>query len=286
MSNVMILADSTCDLSYALLNRYGIRIIPLNIVMDGKSYADGLEITPNQIYEWADANNTTPKTAAPGMDYVAEVLQPLLAEGNDLIFLGISEKMSTTCNVVRLVGQELCETLPGRIFVVDTQNLTTGAGMLVLRAAELARQGKTAEEIVASVEADREKVRASFVVDTLTYLARGGRCSTVTALMGGMLRLHPMIQVKDGAMGVCKKYRGSLRVALNQYVNDLEPALRQADPRIAFITHGGCDEDIIEEMRQRVEALNYFEEVHVTHAGGVVCSHCGYGTLGVLYCEK
>lgn len=280
MSKIKIIADSTCDLSADLLEKYEIDIIPLCIVMDDVSYFDGIEITPDEIYKWADENKTTPKTAAVSFDKSIECIRPYAEAGDDIIYFGISSSMSTTCNVIRLVAEELEY---DRIFIVDSQNLSTGIGLQVLRAAEMVKEGKAAEEIVESIENDRKLVRASFVVDTLTYLARGGRCSSATALLGNALKLHPEIVVKDGSMGVNKKYRGQIDSALMKYTKDLKEELLQADPKRVFITHSGCEAETIDKIRTYLEELNYFEEILVTRAGGVISSHCGPKTLGVLF---
>ena len=283
MKKIRIVADSTCDLTKDLLERYEITTIPLCIVMDEKSYYDGEEVTPDEIYKWAGTNNTTPKTAAVSFDKALDVLKPMMEAGDDIIFFGIASGMSTTCNVIRLIGEQ---EEYDRLFVVDSQNLSTGIGHLVVKAAELVREGKTAEEIVEIVNVARARVKSSFVVDTLTYLARGGRCSAASAMLGSMLKLHPMIVVKDGAMGASKKYRGSIDSALQKYAKDLKEELLTAEPDRVFITHSGCKEETIAAVYQFVEELQYFKEIHITRAGGVVSSHCGPGTLGILYCTK
>lgn len=283
MKNVKIIADSTCDLSEELLQKYNISVIPLCIVMGDKSYYDGTEIVPEQIYQWADEHHTTPKTAAVTFEKTAEVLKPFMDANADIIFFGISTEMSTTCNVVRMVAEEQGY---DRVFVIDSRNLSTGIGLQVLKAAELAQAGKTAEEIVTMIEGARDRVRASFVVDTLTYLARGGRCNAVTALFANTLKLHPKIVVKDGVMGVGKKYRGSLDTALMKYAQDLKADLLLAEKERVFITHSGCDTKIIDGIRQYLQELDYFDEIIITKAGGVISSHCGPGTLGILFYMK
>lgn len=280
MSKVRIIADSTCDLSKELLEKYDISIIPLCIVMDEKSYYDGLEVTPDKIYAWADANRTTPKTAAATMDKTEEVLTPFMDAGEDIIFFGISTEMSTTCNVIRLVAEDRDY---DRLWVIDSRNLSTGIGLQVIKAAEMAAEGKTAEEIVTAINLAKERVRASFVVDTLTYLARGGRCTAVTALLANTLKLHPEIVVKDGAMGVSKKYRGSLDSALLKYAEELREDLLSADKKRVFITHSGCSAETIGKIHAFIEELGCFEEILETRAGGVISSHCGPGTLGILF---
>ena len=280
---IHIFADSTCDLSEELIEKYQITVIPLCIILDDKSYYDKVALTPEEIFRWADEKKTTPKTAAVSFEYAEKLLAPCLEAGDDVIFFGISEEMSTTCNVMRLVGQDHPN---GRLFVVDSRNLSTGIGLQVLRAAELAEQGFSAEEIVSAVEQERGKVRASFVVDTLTYLARGGRCSGATALVATTLKLHPCIQVVEGKMIVGKKYHGSVEKALLRYEKDLEEELLRADPRRVFITHSGTAPEVVATIRKRLEELTYFQEIHETIAGGVISSHCGPGTLGILFYEK
>lgn len=283
MGRVKIVADSTCDLSEDLLKKYDITLIPLNIVLDMKSYLDGKEIMPEEIYEWSDRNNTTPKTAAPEMGYIMELLRPMIDAQDDIIFIGISEDMSVTCQSVRMVAEEISYE---NIKVINSQNLSTGIGLQVLRAAELSMEGLPADEIVKRIEATRSKVCASFVIDTLTYLHRGGRCGSVTALLGNALKLKPMISVKNGKMGVAKKYRGKHPFVVRSYAKELEQQLLQADPTRVFITHSGIDQTIEQETYDFLNHLNYFNEIHITRAGGVVCSHCGPNTLGILFYEK
>ncbi|MDF2942365.1 MAG: degV family protein [Herbinix sp.] len=283
MARIRIVADSTCDLSKDLIEKYRISIIPLNIVLDMNSYLDGIEITPDEIYQWADERNTTPKTAAPELGSILEVLRPMAQAGEDIIFIGLSEDMSVTCQSVRMAVQELSY---DNIWIINSKNLSTGIGLQVLRAAELAAQGLEAEEIVREIKSSRDKVHASFVVDTLTYLQRGGRCNAVTALLGNALRLKPMISVKDGKMGVAKKYRGRQYSVVRSYAAELEPQLMQADPTNVFITHSGIDPTIEEDTYNYLQSLNYFENIYITRAGGVISSHCGPNTLGILFYSK
>jgi DegV family protein with EDD domain len=282
MAGVKIVADSTCDLSEDLIKKYDITIIPLNIVLDMKSYLDGVQITANEIYEWADRMNTTPKTAAPEMGYIINILKPFVEAGDEIIFFGISEEMSVTCNSVRLAAEEMSYQ---KIRVVNSRNLSTGIGLQVLRAAELAAKGVGTDAIVKEIEEARDKVRASFVIDTLTYLQRGGRCSAVTALLGNALKLKPMICVKQGKMGVDKKYRGKQQSVVRSYAKDLEPQLLQADSKRVFITHSGIDQVILEETYEYLDGLGHFDEILITRAGGVISSHCGPNTLGILFYE-
>lgn len=283
MGKIIIASDSTCDLSPELINEYDIKVLPLCIVLDDVSYNDKVDITPEQIIEWSDKNKTTPKTSAPGIEDTIEFLRPFVEEGDDIIYIGISEDMSTTCNVIRLAASELDY---DRVFVINSMNLSTGIGLQVLRAADMAKEGKTAEEIFEAINDARTKVRASFVVDTLTFLARGGRCSSVSALLANTLSLKPRIEVSMGKMGVGQKYRGKYKKVILSYAQEMEEELLKADPKRVFVTYSKIDPEISEAVADYVRSLNYFENVLTTEAGGVITSHCGPGTLGVLYYEK
>ncbi len=280
MKNIQIVADSTCDLPAELKEAYNIITVPLCIVMEEQTYYDGEDITPDQIYQWCDANKVTPKTAALPYDKALSTLEPFMKNGDDILFFGISEQMSTTCNIVRLLASDHDY---DRLFVIDSMNLSSGIALQILYAAQLIREGFSAEEIVERVENRRSKVRASFVVETLTYLARGGRCKPVTALLGNTLKLKPQIVVERGSMGVSRKYRGKQSSVIMKYAKDLEEALLHADPQHVFITHSGCDDTLLEELRSYLESLHHFDNIYVNRAGGVISSHCGPGTLGILF---
>lgn len=278
---VKIISDSTCDLSPELVERYGISILPLHILLGDKEYEDGKSITPDEIFRWSDEHETTPKTSAPSMDTTIELLRPYVEEGRECVCFCISESMSTCGNVIRMAAEELeAEHL---VTVIDSQNLSTGIGLLVIEAAILAQQGLTAAQITEQIHALRPRVRASFVVDTLVYLYRGGRCGGLTAMLGSALKLHPKIVVEDGAMHSTKKYRGNIRSVVLSYAKDMEENLRRARPDRVFITHSGCRSEVVEPVRKYLESLGIFAEILETRAGGVVSSHCGPGTLGVLY---
>ena len=281
---VKIISDSTCDLSPELLTRYEIDILPLHILLGDKEFEDGKNITPDQIYAWSDANKTTPKTSAPAMADAIELFRPYVTAGREIVCFSISSSMSTSGNVMRLAAEELGAS--GQITVIDSANLSTGIGLLVVEAAIMAKKNRTASEIVSEIEKLKPNVRASFVVDTLTYLYRGGRCNAVAAMAGGVLKLHPKIVVEDGAMNASKKYRGKIASVILSYVKDMEKELKNGRLERIFITHSGCDPEIVETVRTYLKNLGIFEEILETRAGGVVSSHCGPGTLGVLYISK
>ena len=278
---VKIIADSTCDLSRELLEKYDVDILPLYIILGDREYEYGSGISPDEIYRWSDEQKTTPKTSACSLEKTLETFRPVLDEGREIVCFSISDSMSTSGNVMRMAAEELGAS--DRVHVVNSENLSTGIGLMVIEAAILARQGRTAAEIVRHVEALRPRVRASFVVDTLVYLHRGGRCSGLAALLGGTLKLHPRILVENGRMIPGKKYRGRMSHVLMHYATEMENELRAAKPDRVFITHSGCDEADVEAVRSYLQSLNHFSEILITRAGGVISSHCGPGTLGVLF---
>lgn len=281
---VRIIADSTCDLSQELLEKYEVAILPLHILLGEDEFEDGRNIKPEEIYRWSDEHGTTPGTSAPSMESALNLYREVYAEGDELICFSISGQMSTSGNVMRLAAEEMG--IADQVTVIDSENLSTGIGHLVVEAAIMAKEGKSAGEIVDRIETLRPLVRASFVVDTLVYLHRGGRCSGLAAMLGGTLHLHPMIVVENGKMHSSKKYRGSLSKALTAYARDLEPAMRKAKRDRVFITHSGCEQETVKMVQEFLEGLGIFQEILVTRAGGVISSHCGPGTLGILFIEN
>ena len=261
---VKIISDSTSDLTKELIDKLDISVIPLHILLGNDEYRDGIDITPDKIYEWADENKTTPKTSAVSIDDTIEMFKCVLEEDRDIVAFAISEDMSTTANVFRLAAREL--EAEDRIHVIDSENLSTGIGHLVVEAAVMAGKGMSAADIEKNILELRPRVRASFVVDTLTYLHRGGRCSGLAAMAGGVLKLHPRIE--ECCTGLCK---------------DMEEDLKKAKKDRVFITHSGCDKDIVDEVKNYLKQLDVFDEIYETRAGGVISSHCGPGTLGVLF---
>ncbi|MCR5429454.1 MAG: DegV family protein [Lachnospiraceae bacterium] len=276
---VRILADSTCDLSKELTERYSITIIPLYVRLGDDEYLDGINITPAELYKWSDEHGQTPKTAAPGIEDISKLLDP--AGSDEYVIFTISSSMSASFNNARLAAESM--EMSDRVHVIDSENLSTGIGLQVIRAAELAAAGKNAAEIVSEIESIKGKVRASFVIDTLVYLHRGGRCSGLAALFGSVLKLHPRIAVTGGAMHPEQKYRGSSRKYVLEYVKDMEPELKKARKDRVFITHSPCDRAVVESVRSYLESLGHFDEILETDAGSVIASHCGPGTLGVLF---
>ena len=278
--NIKISADSTCDLSPDLIARYDIGISPLYIVRDGESLVDGVDITPDEIYAHVEAGGSMCSTAAVSVyDYV-EFFRKELESADAVVHFHISGDMSACYQNACIAAAEV-----GNVYPVDARNLSTGIGLLVLEAAELAQNGQlTAQEIQQRMEQRRELLDVSFLVEQLGYLRKGGRCSSVAALGANMLSLRPCIQVKDGKMGVGKKYRGAYQKCLLQYVKDRLEGRDDIDLRRIFITEsGGFTPEEVAEVETAVRSYQPFEEVLHTRAGCTVSSHCGPRTLGILY---
>lgn len=280
-NKVIITSDSTTDLSPELRERYNITTIPLSVTLGEKTYQDGVDITPDDIYEHQSKTGEFPKTAAINVDEAIAFFKPFVEAGNKVIHFGISSEMSSTYNNTRIAAEEV-----GNVYVIDTQNLSTGGGLLVLAAAEKAAAGMSAEDIVKEINDLVPCVDASFVIDNLDYLYKGGRCTALEMFGANLLKLKPCIQVKNGKMGVAKKYRGRYGEVLKQYVNE---QLSNPDDLITdrvFVTHAGCKPEIVESIVNQVKDTGIFKEVFLTRAGCTISAHCGADTLGVLFIRK
>ena len=278
---VLIASDSTCDLSKELIEQYGIKILPLGVTLGDKQYTDGVDITPEDIYEEYEKTGRLPKTAAVNIAEFASFYKEFVDEGYSIVMFTIGSSMSSTYNNARLAAEEF-----DNVYAVDTQNLSTGGGLLVLSACRMALEGKTAKEIAEACEALVDKVDASFVIDNLEFLYKGGRCSALAALGANVLQLKPCISVRNGKMGVTKKYRGKYGEVLKKYVADQLTNIDDIDTTTVFVTHAGCDENIVNACVEQVKQTEAFENVYITRAGCTVSSHCGKDTLGVLFIRK
>ena len=279
MANKIIIAsDSTCDLSPELIERYGIQILPLGVALGEKQYTDGVDIDPDFIYAHYEKTGQLPKTSAINLADFEDFFNRLTADGSSVIFFTISSEMSSTWHNARL-AVEASE----RAFVVDTRNLSTGGGLLVIAAAEMAEAGMEAADIVAKCNQLAPCVDASFIIDSLEFLYKGGRCSALAAFGANMLSLKPCIVVKDGKMGVGKKYRGKFGAVLPKYVSDRLGDASDVIKGHIFVTHAGCEPAIIDACVEAVKAIAPEAEIHVTRAGCTISSHCGRNTLGVLF---
>ena len=278
---IIISSDSTCDLSKELVDRYQIRIQPMGISLGDQIYRDGGDITPDMIYAHHEKTGQLPKTSAINVVEDMEYFEELTKDGSAVIHFTISSSMSSTYNNACVAAQEF-----ENVYVVDAKNLSTGSGLLVLAAAEMAQEGLEAQQIVEKLNDLADRVDASFVVDNLEYLVKGGRCSALAAFGANLLQLKPCISVKNGAMGVGKKYRGKFEKTLLTYVADRLADAEDICLDRVFVTHAGCDPKVVESVAEAVKNTLPFREILVTRAGCTVSSHCGANTLGVLFIRK
>lgn len=278
---IKITSDSTCDLSNELIEKNNIRIIPLSITYGAEAYKDGVDITPDDIFRRVESGGSIGSTAAVNVQEYVDIFTELLKDYDAIIHFTISSDMSSCYQNACIAAQNL-----SNVYVIDSLNLSTGIGHLVLDAAELAGEGKQPEEIVRIIENKREKLDVSFVLSTLEYLSKGGRCSAVAAFGANLLKIRPCIEVKNGKMGVGKKYRGSFEKCLTQYVQDKLENKESLDLKRIFITDSGVPEEVRLAVREQVLSIAPFEEVIHTRAGCTVSNHCGPGTLGILFYRK
>ncbi len=278
---VLILSDSTCDLSPELIERYSIKIVSLKVGLGEKQYVDGVDIDPEMIYEHYEKTGELPKTAAINIAEFTSALEPYINDGYSAVVFTIGSQMSSTYNNARLAAEEF-----DNVYVVDTKNLSTGGGLLVIAAAEMAEKGMGAKEIAEECEKLSSYVDASFVIDDLEFLYKGGRCSALAAFGANALHLKPCIAVREGKMGATKKYRGRFADVLKKYVAEQIGDASDIVTDHVFVTHAGCDEEIYTACLEQVKAYGIFKEIHLTRAGCTVSSHCGRNTLGVLFIRK
>ena len=282
MMKIKIISDSTCDLSPELLAKYDIDILPLYVVTGDKTQKDGLEITPENIYDYVKETGKLPSTSAPNVDDYMTIFKKWRDEGYEVVHFNISSDFSSAYqNALNAASQT------DGVYVVDTRNLSTGSGLVVLHGAELAQQGKSAAEIKEACDAMTDKVEASFVVDSIDYLHKGGRCSSVAALGANLLKLKPLIEVLDGKMKAGKKYRGNIDKVILNYVSDKLSGRDDIAKHRIFITHTKFNEVTVQQVRNKItELYPGFEEILETTAGCTITSHCGPGTLGILFVRK
>ncbi len=276
-----ISADSTCDLSNEQIAVNGIGIIPLHIELGGKEYMDGIDVTPDDIYAYVGAGGALAATAAVNPDEYIEHFEKWSAAYDFVIHVNISADFSSCYQNACIAAKDF-----PNVYVVDSRNLSTGHGLVVLEACRLAEEGLAPEEIVSRLQELTERVEASFILEHLSYLRKGGRCSSIAALGANMLRLRPCIEVKDGKMSVGKKYRGNFDACLRTYVKDKIAGRDDLDLKRVFVTHSKLPDQTVNAAVDTIKELQQFEEICPTDASCTICTHCGPGTIGVLFIRK
>ena len=275
---IRITSDSTCDLNH-LVEERNIGILPLQVNLDAQPYHDGIDITPQDIFDFVERTKILPKTSAPSIGDYEEFFAEQLKEADELIHFNISSKSSGSHNMAKQAAQSF----DGKVRVIDSKALSTGQGLLVLKACDLRDEGKSAAEIEEAINELKTRVNTSFVPDSLDYLHKGGRVSGMIKVVAGMFKIHPLIYMDDGQLVPGKKYKGRMDVLLKQYVQDLKEMYPSYDKSRCFITHSSADENVVNVAKEKVKELFEFDEVIETVAGSIITSHCGKGTLGVIF---
>ena len=278
---VIISCDSTVDLTPELIERFGIVINPMPIIMGDKTLRDGIDVKPADLFDYTKSTGKLATTSAPNTDMYQTMFESLTADGSEVIHFPISSSLSGSYNFARLAAEEV-----EGVWVVDSQNLSTGIALLALKASELVAEGLSAAEIVEQINALVPKVDASFVIDTLEFLHKGGRCSAIAMLGANVLKLKPCIEVTNGAMGVGKKYRGKMADVLKTYVDERLAEIDDIDTSRIFVTHTCTDPAMAQAIIDQVAATGKFDEILTSTAGCTVSAHCGPNTLGILYMRK
>ena len=280
--NYKITADSTCDLSPDQLEAFGIELLPLYVQLGGKTLRDGVDVHPDDIYEHVAQGGELASTAAVNLADYVQAFSTWSRKYDFVIHICISAEFSCCYQNACLAAAEY-----PNVYVVDSRNLSTGHGLVVLEAERCAKEGLPPQKIVEYLNGLTARVDASFILSRLEYMKKGGRCSSVAVLGANLLRLRPAIEVKDGKMQVCKKYRGTFESCVKAYIADRLQRQENLSLRRVFITHsGGVPEEIIETAKAAVRQYQNFEEICVTRAGCTVSSHCGPGTIGVLFIHE
>lgn len=281
MKKIKITCDSTCDLTKELYERYNVSVISLGVNMGEDARLDGVNVTPDDLYDYVAKTGKLPGTNAISIGSYEEFFKPFVDEGYELVHINLSSELSASHQNAKLAAEEL-----GNVYVVDSKSLSTGSGHLVILAAELMAADYTAAEIAKALDEMKDKLDVSFVLQTLDYLHKGGRCSSLAMLGANMLKLRPEIVMSEGKLGVGKKYRGSMEKSITDYVKGRLEGVENINLDRIFVTHSGVPEEILEKVEALVKELHPFEEVIRTRAGSTISCHCGPNCLGVLFMKK
>lgn len=284
MNKIKLIVDSTVDLTKELYEENDMEVIPFDVNFNEENFKDGIDIDVAKVYEKVKEYGELPHTAAASLMAFEDAFKKWVDKGYDVIYVGIGSLLSSAFNNVRIAAGDM---LDKNVFLVDSKSLSSGSGLLALKIAKYIKEGKrSAKEIVEIIQPMADKVVAQFTVYTLDYLRKGGRCSGAAAVVGNLLHIHPYLRVVDGKLIVYKKVRGPMKIALKEQLNDLISALPNVDMDNIMVTHTGMPEGLNDFVKEEVEKLVGKGIVKETTAGAVIGSHCGFGTLGILYIKK
>ncbi len=279
--SIRITSDSTCDLGHLVAER-NIGILPLQVNLDSTPYRDGIDITPQDIFKFVADTGTLPKTSAPSIGDYTEFFEEQLKLGGEVLHFNISAKSSGSHNMAVQAAAQF----GGKVRVIDSMALSSGQGLLVIKAADLRDEGKSIDDIEETILALRNKVNTSFIPDSLDYLRKGGRVSGFVNLAAAMFKIHPLIMMQNGQLVPGKKYKGKMTMCVRQYVQDLKEMYPNYEKARCFVTHSCADEELVTLTKELVKENFDFEEIIETTAGSIVTSHCGRNTIGVLFITK
>ena len=277
---IKVTSDSTSDLSSEIISKYNFSILPVKVMFGDNEYEDGKNITPEQLFKMCDEQKSLPKTASINPSEYKEFFEAELKKdgGYDaLIHFSLSSQLSSLSQNAKIAA----ESLDGKVFVIDSQTLSTGIGLQMIYAYELSEKGINPAEIVKKVEERRESVQASFVIDTLKYLYKGGRCSRLAMFGANLLKIKPIIALKDGKMDVESKPRGKFDDVVMRYVDYILAKFNKIDKTRCFLTYSSLDQNLVKKIEEHIKPI--FKEILITRAGATVSSHCGPNTVGILY---
>ena len=282
---IRIITDSTCDLSRELIEKYNIRVIPLHVSFPGDDteYLDGVNINSEQLYDLATKLNALPKTGAVNVVEFIKVFEEELTKGNEIFYVGIGSGLSSSYNNACIAREQFPDS---KIVVLDGQNLSTGTGLIVIKAARLAKEGKSLEEIKEICEKAVPLVSAKFCIDRLDYLYKGGRCSGMAMIAAHALKIHPVAKVINNKLVVYKKPRGKYENAVEVQIDEFMHDLDNIDKSCVFITHSGRMDGIEKQIYDKISPYLDKENLFITEAGCTISSHCGPKTIGILYILK
>lgn len=279
--NIKVISDSTCDLSPELAAQHDITITPLIVMKNGEEFHDGITITPGDIFSHVAAGGELCSTAARSVGFYVDTFRPFAEKYDGVLHITISSEISSSFQNATLAASEF-----DNVRVVDSRNLSTAQGLLVLKACELAKTVSSLDELKEALDAFTAKLEASFVVDKLDYLVKGGRCSSAAALGANLLNLKPCIEVRDGKMNVGKKYRGSFTKCLTNYIKDRLDGREDIDASTLFFTYTQISQETHDAALEAVRTYGRFEHIYECVAGCTISCHCGPGTLGIIFARK
>jgi DegV family protein with EDD domain len=282
LPQIKLFTDSTCDLNKSLLEEYQIGVVPLHVIFEDQSYQDGVDLTSEQLFRMVEQGGKLPKTAAPAPGEFQAAFAPFVEQGFDVLYVGLSSELSSTFQNALIAASQFPE---GRVVCVDSRNLATGVGLLVMKAAEAIREGKSLQDIESMLIEARDRVETEFVIDTLDYLHKGGRCSALQSFIGGLLKIRPVVKVDDGGLILASKIRGKREKAMEQLLQNVLDQKDRLEEDLIFVEHAMAPEEA-EQLKERLLQLTGVKRVIVAEAGCVISSHCGPQTVGVIYSTK